>query len=290
MNYLPTSVKEVKSIVVALNLKTNTVFKYMKCARGVCLLPQENGQFDFEDGLGEEMDMVCAFPPWVEPGAAGYEGDATLYYERPVKLGEVTELGLGWARAMAAARANPRQEPVREEPPEKRQRNNVVKITDVKKLSAGFRSVGRELKLAWLPVEIYEEKSFSKLKLGEQELYRICRTYAKHAVKETKPAYVEIGIAQAAGLLERRKKDMLASSSAVNRKAALKIRTNTYAVRRYFKTLKKNYWLECFVRGRPRKGSPYVSRYVVAMSEKQRFKMLMMWKKTQKKKKSPGLA
>lgn len=301
MENIPASPAEVKSIIEAVNLKTHTRFTYLKGDHGVCKFPFKISPDGFKDLLftkdglmfdGADPDTYIALtePPEVPPGDPLYAGDPTLYFKRPLRPGEVNNGHLVALQARARAEANPGKTQPAEKPRPAPRRDNVVPIgeiipdiipttpatPDVVKL---LRSVGRELKLAWLPADLYESDSFQKLKLGEQELYRIYRTYSKQAGGESKNSYVRMGISQAGGLLERRKKDMIGSSNHGSRKVAEKIGTYKSSIKRYSLTLQKAGWIKKIVRGRPPEGRPYVNKYLVVKSEKQRFRAVVKKKK-----------
>ncbi|MBA7551891.1 hypothetical protein ES705_44442 [subsurface metagenome] len=146
----------------------------------------------------------------------------------------------------------------------------------------GHVPVGRKLKLAYIPSEMFALGSFDGLCLGEIETYRIVRTFAKQAGGGSEFYYNQVGISQLCGLLEGRKADMLVRRKDERRREIEKIRTSDRSVRRYINRLVKRGLFERVARGRPKRkkdGRSYVSRYQVAMSERQRFKMLIERKK-----------
>ena len=146
----------------------------------------------------------------------------------------------------------------------------------------GHVPVGRKLKLAYIPGEMFALGSFDGLCLGEIETYRIVRTFAKQAGGGSEFYYNQVGISQLCGLLEGRKADMLVRRKDEKRREIERIRTSLTSVRRYIKGLMKRGLFERVARGRPKRkrdGRSYVSRYQVAMSERQRFKMLIERKK-----------
>ena len=146
----------------------------------------------------------------------------------------------------------------------------------------GHVAVGRKLKLAYIPGEMFALGSFDGLCLGEIETYRIVRTFAKQAGGGSELYYNQVGISQLCGLLEGRKADMLVRRKDEKRREIERIRTSLTSVRRYIKGLMKRGLFERVARGRPKRkrdGRSYVSRYQVAMSERQRFKMLIERKK-----------
>jgi hypothetical protein len=153
----------------------------------------------------------------------------------------------------------------------------------------GHVPVGRKLPLHYIPEEMFDLGSFDGLCLGEIETYRIVRTFAKKAGRGSKFYYNEVGILQLCGLLERRKADMLVRKKDEKRREIEKIRTSKTSVRRYIEGLIKRGLLEEVVDGRPSSpefGPGYVSKYKVAMSESQRFKMAIKRKEQGRKKKS----
>lgn len=138
-------------------------------------------------------------------------------------------------------------------------------------------TVGRRLKLYYIPSDFYNSASFAGLKLGEIELYRIMRTYAPVVGGGNKNRYNEVGIKQLCGLLEQRKADLLLSVRGEKRKEVLKIKISETSVKRYVKGLLKRGLLVRVVEGWPRSyktGQAYVSKYLVVTSEKQRFKLI----------------
>ncbi|MBA7535393.1 hypothetical protein ES705_27646 [subsurface metagenome] len=142
--------------------------------------------------------------------------------------------------------------------------------------------VGRKLKLAYIPGEMFDLGSFDGLCLGEIETYRIVRTFAKQAGRGSKFYYNQVGILQLCGLLEIRKADMLVRKKDEKRREVEKIRISNRSVRRYIKGLRKRGLLIRVAKGRqssPEFGPGYVSKYQVAMSEPQRFKMAIKRKK-----------
>ncbi|MBA7552862.1 hypothetical protein ES705_45439 [subsurface metagenome] len=146
----------------------------------------------------------------------------------------------------------------------------------------GHVPVGRKLKLAYIPGEMFALGSFDGLCLGEIETYRIVRTFAKQAGGGSEFYYNQVGISQLCGLLEGRKADMLVRRKDEKRREIERIRTSLTSVRRYIKGLMKRGLFERVAKGRPKRkkdGRSYVSRYQVAMSERQRFKMLIERKK-----------
>ncbi|MBA7658116.1 hypothetical protein ES703_66064 [subsurface metagenome] len=148
--------------------------------------------------------------------------------------------------------------------------------------------VGRKLPLAYIPQEMFDSGSFDGLCLGHIETYRIVRTFAKQAGGGSESYYNQVGILQLCGLLKRRKTDMLVRRKDERRGEIERIRTSETSVRRYITGLIKRGLLEEVVDGRPSSpeyGPGYVSKYQVAMSEWQRFKMLIERKKKDRKKK-----
>ena len=146
----------------------------------------------------------------------------------------------------------------------------------------GHAPVGRKLPLAYIPEEMFALGSFDGLCLGEIETYRIVRTFAKKAGRGSNLYYNKVGISQLCGLLERRRADMLVRRKDEKRREIEKIRTSLTRVKAYVVRLIKRGLLERVARGWPKRksdGRSYVSRYEVAMSERQRFKMLMERKK-----------
>ncbi len=146
----------------------------------------------------------------------------------------------------------------------------------------GHAPVGRKLPLAYIPGEMFALGSFDGLCLGEIETYRIVRTFAKKAGGDSEFYYNQVGVAQLCGLLEGRKADMLVRRKDEKRREVEKIRTSLSRVKVYVVRLMKRGLLERVARGRPKRkrdGRSYVSRYQVAMSERQRFKMLIERKK-----------
>jgi hypothetical protein len=146
----------------------------------------------------------------------------------------------------------------------------------------GHVAVGRKLKLAYIPGEMFALGSFDGLCLGAIETYRIVRTFAKQAGGGSDFYYNQVGISQLCGLLEGRKADMLVRRKDEKRREVEKIRTSLSRVKVYVVRLMKRGLLERVARGRPKRrkdGRSYVSRYQVAMSERQRFKMLIERKK-----------
>lgn len=135
-------------------------------------------------------------------------------------------------------------------------------------------SVGKRLKLAWLPGEVIRSDSFQRLKIGERELFRILYTFCKRAGGGSRYSYNQTGIFQLAKLLALRKKDMLASSNPATRKDAEKIGTSKYSITRYLRNLKKSGWVKVVLRGYPgvpdSPGKPRVNKFLVVKSEKQR--------------------
>ena len=286
MNYIPSNPSEVKSIIEAVNLKTYTRFQYLKSDCGVCKFPLAcfpDGFNDLRftpdgllfDGADPDAEITLTDPPDVQPGDPVYAGDPTLYFERQPRPGEVKEGHLVALRAQALAKANPREVLYQEESLPAPRRDNIVELPRTEKQPDRRNSVGDKLKLAWLPVELYEAPAFQKLKLGEQELYRIYRTYCKRAGGKSKNSYVQIGVSQASDILDRRKKDMLGSSNLITRKAAEKIGTHEKTIRNYSLSLLKVGWIKKVLRGRPRKENPYVNKYLVVKSEKQRLKRIV---------------
>ena len=149
--------------------------------------------------------------------------------------------------------------------------------------------VGRKLPLAYIPEEMFAKGSFDGLCLGKIETYRIVRTFAKQAGGGSERYYNEVGILQVRKLLERRKADMLVRRKDERRREIEKIRTSLTRVKAYVVGLMERGLLERVVKGRPtspKYGPGYVSKYQVAMSEWQRFKMLIERKKKGRKKKS----
>jgi len=153
----------------------------------------------------------------------------------------------------------------------------------------GHVPVGRKLPLAYIPQEMFDLGSFDGLCLGEMETYRIVRTFAKQAGGGSKFYYNQVGILQLCEILERRVADMLVRRKDERRREIEKIRMNRENVRNYVLGLIKRGLLERPVKGRPTSpeyGPGYVSKYQVAMSEYQRFRMLIERKKKGRKKKS----
>jgi len=146
----------------------------------------------------------------------------------------------------------------------------------------GHAPVGRKLPLAYIPGEMFALGSFDGLCLGAIETYRIVRTFAKQAGGGSESYYNQVGISQLCGLLEWRKADMLVRKKDEKRREIEKIRTSLTRVKGYVAGLMKRGLVERVSRGWPKRrkdGRSYVSRYQVAMSEKQRFKMLIERKK-----------
>ena len=153
----------------------------------------------------------------------------------------------------------------------------------------GHAPVGRKLPLAYIPQEMFDSGSFDGLCLGHIETYRIVRTFAKQAGGGSERYYNEVGILQVRKLLERRKADMLVRRKDERRREIEKMSTGLTVVQEYVVGLIKRGLLERVVTGRPSSpeyGPGYVSKYQVAMSEWQRFKMLIERKKKGRKKKS----
>ena len=145
------------------------------------------------------------------------------------------------------------------------------------------RSVGRKFKLRWIDSSFWESRAFEGLALGARELYRILLTFSKRPGGGSRYRYCQIGIEQARGLLDRRKEDLLRTKRGERRKEALGIGITERSVRRYLEALKKRGLIIQVVRGRPsdpaRDTSPYVSKYLVVVSERQRFKLTLDRKK-----------
>lgn len=155
---------------------------------------------------------------------------------------------------------------------EEKRRRDHLSLVEKKKV---LPSVGRKLKLEYLPAELLNKPSFYTLSLGERELYRILRTWAKPPKGGSKYRYNQVGIAQLAGLMKRRRADMMMSGTKEQRKKAARMGVSESNVKRYLKKLMKRGWIECVAIGR--KGIPgvlkgYVSRYRVFVSEKQRYR------------------
>ncbi|MBA7669518.1 hypothetical protein ES703_77649 [subsurface metagenome] len=115
------------------------------------------------------------------------------------------------------------------------------------------------------------------------------RTFAKKAGGGSEFHYNQVGILQLCKLLKMRVADMLVRRKDERRREIERIRTSETSVRRYVTGLIKRGLLEEIVDGRPSSpeyGPGYVSKYQVAMSEWQRFKMLIERKKKGRKKKS----
>lgn len=174
-----------------------------------------------------------------------------------------------------------------------RDRETVKAVARVEALlpepARGHAPVGRKLPLAYIPQEMFDSGSFDGLCLGHIETYRIVRTFAKKAGGDSEFHYNQVGILQLCGLLERRVGDMLVRRKDERQREIERIRTSETSVRRYITGLIKRGLLEEIVDGRPsspKYGPGYVSKYQVAMSESQRFKMLIERKKKGRKKKS----
>ncbi|MBA7677061.1 hypothetical protein ES703_85309 [subsurface metagenome] len=86
--------------------------------------------------------------------------------------------------------------------------------------------------------------------------------------------------------MEVRKADLLMSVRGERRKEVEKIKTSETSVRRYVTRLSKRGLLGRVVKGRPSSlefGPGYVSKYRVAVSEKQRYKFVQERKKKRKR-------
>lgn len=149
--------------------------------------------------------------------------------------------------------------------------------------------VGRKLRLNYIPEEMFDMGSFDGLCLGHIETYRIVRTFAKQAGGDSEWYYNQVGGSQLRGLLKRRKIDMLVRRKDERRREIEKMSTGITVVQEYVVGLMKRGLFERVVKGRPsskKYGPGYVSKYQVAMSEWQRFRMLIERKEKGRKKKS----
>ncbi len=122
MAFIPESKRDVKKILIAVNLRTNTRYTYLEGDGGVCPWPVEvipNGFQDVFSGLndmefpGADPDVEIFFtnPPDVPPGHPEYRGDPTVYFKIPARLDAVKDLWLSALRVRAAAEADPRIDP-----------------------------------------------------------------------------------------------------------------------------------------------------------------------------------
>ena len=133
------------------------------------------------------------------------------------------------------------------------------------------------LKLYHIPVAFYNSESFQNLKRGAIELYRIIRTFSKFPENESLYRYNSAGLAQLCELMERRKEELLATCTAKKRAEIEKIRTSIRSVGRYKDMLCKRCLLYQVVTGKcnVKWGRlSYVSKFLVVVSEKQRFKLI----------------
>ncbi|NVM24079.1 MAG: hypothetical protein HWN68_20160 [Desulfobacterales bacterium] len=157
---------------------------------------------------------------------------------------------------------------------EEKRRRDHLRLIEKKK---GLPSVGRKLKLAYLPAELLNEPTFYTMSLGAQEVYRIYRTYAKIPSGESLYSYVQTGIAQTQGLLVRRRTDMMMSGTKEKRRKAAKMGVSERNVKRYIAELDDRKWLYYVVRGRPGipgESAPRVNKFLVVMSEEQRIYLI----------------
>lgn len=141
----------------------------------------------------------------------------------------------------------------------------------------GRRSAGRDLKLAWLPAELLNLKSYQRLSLGAQEVYRIYRTYSKIPEGKSRYRYIQTGVAQTCQLLDQRKKDILRSGTPELRKRAARMGVSDKSVKRYLSELLKEGWLIRILQGYPGQNgvsAPRVNKFLLVMSERQRFKLM----------------
>ena len=302
MRNLPASAHEVKRIIEAVNLRTDDVDLYTIDDRGISEKPFNKVPRRFEDivakpggrafiGYGPDLKTILSGPPDLQPPYPEYTGDPFMYFERPEDFMNVpkellSRLGVH-STPNGSPKENQREASLRSERPRKSKTDQpaarpekAVSVPAPRQAAAPRHSVGRKLKLSFLPAELYESPSFEKLKFQEQEVYRILYTYCKLAGGKSLNSYISIGADQAAELLERRKKDMLGSRNPVSRKAAEKISTSYRSTRRHLQKLRKAGWIVCVLRGNPSESGNFVSKYLVVKSEKQ-------WKKrwVEKKKK-----
>lgn len=144
MQTLPASVREVKSIIEAVNLKTFERFTYLKGKDNLCKFPFASTLDGFKDllftpeglmfdGADPDVDICLTAPLAVSPGDPLYAGDPTLSFERQARPGEVTDLKLSIWRAHAAAAANPRESHQEEMPLPAPRRDNVIELPSAEK-------------------------------------------------------------------------------------------------------------------------------------------------------------
>lgn len=171
---------------------------------------------------------------------------------------------------------NPQPSPA---PEEKRPPLHVVKPKP--KLKQGRP----RLKLYRIPQAFYNSEAFQDLKRGVIELYRILRTFSKIPKGDSLYHYNQVGLIQLSVYMKHRKEDLLATCSAKDRQGIENIRTSIRSAGRYKDTLCQRGLLYQVVRGRPesrKTKQPYVSKYLIVVSEKQRFKLIMERKKKTK--------
>lgn len=147
---------------------------------------------------------------------------------------------------------------------------------------ARMRSVGRSLKLAFLPAELLESPNFRKLSLGAQEIYRIHRTYAKIPGGGSKYRYIQVGIAQITELFGLRKREMMMSGTSEQRKKVARMGVSERSVKRHLTELVKSGWLYYVLQGYPGipgNSKPRVNKFLVIMSENQRIYLIEEAKK-----------
>lgn len=133
------------------------------------------------------------------------------------------------------------------------------------------------LKLYRIPQHFYNSKSFEDMPRGAIELYRIIRTFSDPPEGKRNYHYNQIGLAQLSKLMKQRREDLLASCRKENRAEIEKIRTSIRPIGRYKDKLCKRGLLYQVVTGKHNvkfNRPSYNSKYLVVVSEKQRFKLM----------------
>jgi hypothetical protein len=285
MEHISNALPNVKRIIEAVNLRTNDVDLYTINDRGISEKPFNMVPRRFEDivadpggrafiGCGPDVKTIMAGQAVIEPPWPIYEGDVFLYLERPEHIVAMIEPLKRKFGIHDTEDEFQKRDRFKEDPHHEPKRENSEPSRETEPEADFIKTVGRDLKLAWLPAEIYESVSFQKLKLGEQELYRIYRTYCKVAGRDSRYSYMEIGVKQSSVLLKRRKQEMIGFSKKNSMEEVDRIGTDERTIKRYSLALQKAGWLKKVRRGYPSENGAFVNKFQVVKSEKQRYRAM----------------
>ncbi len=121
------------------------------------------------------------------------------------------------------------------------------KPTAEAKVEPARRSVGREIRLAWIPPRIWEQMKADRLRMNEREVFRILYTFRKppetgHRRSTGKSSlgsyyYTKTYQAQMVQMLKKRRRDILRDGNPDRKKQAEKMGTSIKTVKRCIKHL-----------------------------------------------------